>query len=353
MALDARTARLQPLRWIPAGLDGSESEARRSRSCRSSYSIARGASHDDLLISSVPAVLQRPTKLELTSLDVLWCFTETANQILDRAMIPLVKLDGPAIIFGGPYSNLQATEAVLASARRLGIPSDRIVCTGDLAAYCGELVATIELVRDAGIHVVMGNCDEQLANNADDCGCGFPAGGLCERLSSAWFTYANGQVSTDLRRWLAQLPRRIDLNIGARRLAVTHGGVREINRFIFASTAVTTKRDEIDAVEADGIVAGTVDFRLARSSMDGFGTMRGSSACRRTTERRGSGTASSRRTWMECGSSIARSSTIMPRLLPRCGVPDCLRIIARRSRMASGRVATCCRRPRPASKACG
>lgn len=165
-------------------------------------------------------------------------------------------MTGPTIVFGGPYSNLQATQAVLAHARRLGIPPDRIVCTGDLAAYCGEPVATIELVRDAGIHVVMGNCDEQLANNADACGCGLPAGGLCERLSSVWFTYANSQVSTDIRRWLAQLPRRIDLNIGARRLAVIHGGVREINRFVFASTPVTKKRQEIDAVDADGIVAG-------------------------------------------------------------------------------------------------
>ena len=65
-------------------------------------------------------------------------------------MIPLVKLDGPTIIFGGPYSNLQATQAVLPQARTRGIPPHRIVCTGDLAAYCGEPVATIEVVRDSG-----------------------------------------------------------------------------------------------------------------------------------------------------------------------------------------------------------
>ena len=171
-------------------------------------------------------------------------------------MTTIVELDGPALIFGGPYSNLQATQAVLAEAHRLGIPPARIICTGDLTAYCGDPVGTIELVRKSGVHVVMGNCDEQLASGADNCGCGFPSGGLCERLSAAWFAHANGCVSDRARRWLARLPRRIDLKVGARRLAVIHGGVHQINRFVFASTPVAIKRAELDAAGADGIVAG-------------------------------------------------------------------------------------------------
>ena len=79
----------------------------------------------------------------------------------------------PVLVFGGPCSNLQAVEAVLAEALRRGIGPDRVICTGDLAAYCGEPAATIERVRAAGIRVVMGNCDEQLGAGAADCGCGF------------------------------------------------------------------------------------------------------------------------------------------------------------------------------------
>ena len=33
-----------------------------------------------------------------------------------------VIVDGPALLFGGPYSNLEATQAVLAEAARRGIP---------------------------------------------------------------------------------------------------------------------------------------------------------------------------------------------------------------------------------------
>src|ERR1700730_4479112 len=157
----------------------------------------------------------------------------------------LVEIDGLSLIFGGPYSNLQATRAVLAEARRIGIPPDRIVCTGDLIAYCGDPAATIDLVRGAGIHVVMGNCDEQLAQGAGNCDCGFPSGSACERLSSAWFEFADRQGGADARLWLGSLPRRIDLKIGVKQLAVIHGSVSRINRFVFASTSAAIKQQEL------------------------------------------------------------------------------------------------------------
>src|SRR5690242_13092870 len=183
---------------------------------------------------------------------------------------PELHLAGPALVFGGPYSNLQATVAVLDEAARLGVPPSRIVCTGDLVAYCGDPAATIDLVRRAGIHVVMGNCDEQLAQHAADCGCGFPTGSTCERLSAAWFAHSDAEVGRDARAWLAGLPRRIDLVIGGRRLAVIHGSVSRINQFVFASTAASIKRHELDLPVADGVIAGhtglpftqTIDGRL-------------------------------------------------------------------------------------------
>ncbi len=183
---------------------------------------------------------------------------------------PQLRIDGPALVFGGPYGNLQATAAVLDAAARLGIPPARIICTGDLVAYCGDPVATIALVRRAGIHVVMGNCDEQLGANAADCGCGFPEGSACERASAAWFAHADASIGRDDRAFLASLPRRIDLLIGGRRLAVIHGSVRRINQFVFASTAAAIKRAELDLAEADGVIAGhcglpfsqTVDGKL-------------------------------------------------------------------------------------------
>jgi hypothetical protein len=82
----------------------------------------------------------------------------------------LINLTGPVLIFGGPYSNVEATAAVLDEARRRGMPPGNIVCTGDLAAYCADPQAVINLVRESGIRLVMGNCEESLATEAAGCG---------------------------------------------------------------------------------------------------------------------------------------------------------------------------------------
>jgi hypothetical protein len=71
------------------------------------------------------------------------------------AETPLLHIDGPALLFGGPYGNLQATAAVLAEAEGLEIPPARIICTGDLVGYCGDPDATIEMIQRSGVQVVM------------------------------------------------------------------------------------------------------------------------------------------------------------------------------------------------------
>jgi len=52
-------------------------------------------------------------------------------------------LDTPVLLFGGPYSNLQATRALRAEATRLGIAPDHVICTGDVVAYCADSAATV------------------------------------------------------------------------------------------------------------------------------------------------------------------------------------------------------------------
>lgn len=167
-----------------------------------------------------------------------------------------VPTDQTWLLFGGPYGNLQATEALLAQAEVLSIPRERILCTGDLVAYCGNPVETIDVIRDSGMSVVMGNCDEQLAVSAADCGCGFEPGSACARLSADWYAYADSIVRPDQRKWLATLPKRIDLTIGGRRLAVIHGSAQSINAFVFKGTPDDEKHHSLDLTGCDGIIGG-------------------------------------------------------------------------------------------------
>jgi predicted phosphodiesterase/pyruvate-formate lyase-activating enzyme len=169
---------------------------------------------------------------------------------------PVLALDAPVLVFGGPYGNLEATRALLAAAKNLGIGGERMICTGDVVAYCADPAASVELVRESGAHVVMGNCEESLAAGNGDCGCGFAPGSACEKLSAAWFAHAERALDADARAWMAGLPRRIDLDFEGRRLAVVHGGTSRINRFVFASTTPDVKAAELKGADAEAVIAG-------------------------------------------------------------------------------------------------
>ena len=172
------------------------------------------------------------------------------------AGVEVVPMDGPVLVFGGPYSNLEATQAVLAAAVARGIPPRRIICTGDIVAYAADAAATLAAVREAGIWSVMGNCEESLGSGAGDCGCGYAEGSACDRLAVEWFAHADRSLDAEGRRWMAALPRRLDIELAGRRLAVIHGSVRQINRFVFASTPAAVKREELAAAGCDGVIGG-------------------------------------------------------------------------------------------------
>ena len=91
-----------------------------------------------------------------------------------KAEVPLMRFNSPIAVFGGCYSNLEATVALFQHIDRLGIPASHRICTGDIVAYGADAEACVELVRGATEHVVMGNCEESLAAAKADCGCGFP-----------------------------------------------------------------------------------------------------------------------------------------------------------------------------------
>ena len=186
------------------------------------------------------------------------------NARIDALAIPTIVTDEPVLVFGGCYSNLQATQALLAEAQRLGVTPDRMICTGDVIAYGAAPRETLALIRDAGIATVMGNCEESLAADAGDCGCGFTPGSACDRLSAAWFSYATKHVDQSDRLWMAALPQRIDLVLARHRIAVVHGAPSRINRFVFASMPGPDIAAELALTGAEGVIGGHCGVPFSR-----------------------------------------------------------------------------------------
>lgn len=168
----------------------------------------------------------------------------------------LGRLTDQLLVFGGPYSNLAATLAIRQRAEELAIPPDRVICTGDLIAYCAEPCETLQLVRDWGIQVVQGNCEESLGEDAPDCGCGFEEGTTCSALSVEWYQYANRKIGPADRDWMRNLPRTLRFDLAGRSIMIVHGGVNQINRFIFPSTPAAVKQEELELAGTDILIGG-------------------------------------------------------------------------------------------------
>jgi predicted phosphodiesterase len=182
----------------------------------------------------------------------------------------LGELRGEVLLFGGPYSNLQASRALLAQAEALQIPPERRICTGDVVAYCADPVATLALWRGRGLEpgrrheqaqIVAGNCEKQLAVAASDCGCGFEADSACDLLSRGWYPYADAAMDAGARAFMAGLPDVIVFGHAGRRYAVIHGGLHDVARFLWPVSDAAALQEEITAIQAlvghvDAVIAG-------------------------------------------------------------------------------------------------
>ena len=183
-------------------------------------------------------------------------------------------LTGPVLAFGGPYSNKQATQALLEQANALGILGQNLICTGDVVAYCGAPGATVDLMRQSGCVVVAGNCEIQLAAGAMDCGCGFEEGTACDLLSAGWFAHASQSIRQADKEWMGQVPDIVTFDHDGSRYAVIHGGFTDVARFIWENSDLTVFEAEWGAIEArvgpvDHVIAGHCGIPFVRQIPQG------------------------------------------------------------------------------------
>lgn len=176
----------------------------------------------------------------------------------EQDILELGKLEAPLLIFGGCYSNLQATQALQNWAEENNFLPDHCICTGDIVAYCGNPYETVELIRDWGVHCIQGNVEQSLAENAGDCGCGFKDGTTCDILSRGWFPIAEAEINQPQRDWFASMPEQLHFSIGRKLISVVHGAASDINRFMFASQPEDDFNNEFALFqkEPDVIIAG-------------------------------------------------------------------------------------------------
>src|SRR5215218_234538 len=74
-------------------------------------------------------------------------------------------------IFSDLHGNSAATEAVLAAIDAEA--PDEVYCLDDLVGYGAKPNETISFIRERGIPTIMGNYDDGVGFDRDDCGCAY------------------------------------------------------------------------------------------------------------------------------------------------------------------------------------
>ena len=179
-------------------------------------------------------------------------------------IIDLGHFRNAVLICGGAYGNLEALEALSRWASLHDIPGTNIIHTGDAVAYCADAAAASQYIRENGWPAIRGNVEEQLAAGADNCACGFLEGSICNTMSAQWFAYADAEVSTGDRKWMASLPSRLQFTMNTRRFQVVHGAVNQTNRFMFDSLDEAEFTRQFNLAGCDAIIAGHTGLPFTR-----------------------------------------------------------------------------------------
>jgi putative phosphoesterase len=133
-------------------------------------------------------------------------------------------------IFSDIHANLPAMEAVKASIESGSY--DAVFCLGDLGGYASQPNEVQELIQSMGCPTVMGNYDEGVGFNKDDCGCHYVKPFDIE-MSNISFLWTRSTTSDSNKAWLRGLPREIRLEVEGLRVLLCHGSPRSTTEYLF------------------------------------------------------------------------------------------------------------------------
>jgi putative phosphoesterase len=156
-------------------------------------------------------------------------------------------------VFGDVHGNVQATAATLAAIE--ATDPDAVVCLGDLVGYGANPNETIDLVRQLGAPTLMGNYDDGVGFDRDDCGCAYKDADERER-GQASLMWTRGVVSDDRKAWLQTLVFDHRMEAGGRRLRFVHGSPRRINEYLFEDRDVGSLQRIARGADCDVLVFG-------------------------------------------------------------------------------------------------
>jgi putative phosphoesterase len=156
-------------------------------------------------------------------------------------------------IFSDIHGNLQALEAVLADLRAQ--KPDAVYCLGDLVGYGANPNEVTERIRREGFPTIMGNYDDGVGFDRDECGCAYREDADRERGQRS-LEWTKARVTGDNKAYLRTLKPEIRFEADGKRVLLVHGSPRKMNEYLFEDRPLSSFQRLADSSDADLIVFG-------------------------------------------------------------------------------------------------
>ena len=128
-----------------------------------------------------------------------------------------------------------------------------MVCCGDLVGYGPFPNEVIEAVRE--IPTVMGNYDEGVGYDLDDCGCAFTSAEE-EAVGMRSLEWTRNTVSDFNKAFLRGLPREIRRSVDGVEVLFVHGSPRRINEYMYEDRPESSVMRMLEPLGVDCLVMG-------------------------------------------------------------------------------------------------
>lgn len=133
-------------------------------------------------------------------------------------------------VFSDIHANLPAMEVVKAHIEAQNY--DATYCLGDLGGYASQPNEVQEAIMAMGCPTILGNYDEGVGFNREDCGCHYTQPFDIE-MSNISFLWTREHTSDSNKEWLRTLPREIRLEVHGHRVLLCHGSPRSTTEYLF------------------------------------------------------------------------------------------------------------------------
>jgi putative phosphoesterase len=151
------------------------------------------------------------------------------------------------------HGNVQALDTVLADIENRGV--DALYCLGDLVGYAPFPNEVTERIRAKGIPTIMGNYDDGVGFDRDECGCAY-RDPVERALGDQSFNWTKTHVTSENKAFLRTLLKELRIEADGKRVLLVHGSPRKINEYLFEDRPVSSFQRIAASSNADVIVFG-------------------------------------------------------------------------------------------------